>query len=201
MRITTSLFQGAARQCPPRRWRRVLVPPRPGCCSLSSLSPSSNSDTLVSAAELERLQLARDVAEVRSLLSDLRKSGLGPSLVHYNVAIDHAAKRGDGKAALGFFHDLVAEQHAPTVVTFNTTMRACDAAGLWKTTLDLHDAMSDHSVEPNVISFSCAIKATERSCQWARTLELFDSMVTRGLTPSLPAYRAALSASFHNGQW
>ena len=80
-------------------------------------------------AELERLQLAHDMGEVRSLLAGLRRSGLGPNLVHYNVAIDHAARRGDAEAALSFFADLLSQSHcSPSVVTFNATMRACFAS-------------------------------------------------------------------------
>ena len=161
----------------------------------------AHSDTLVSIAELERLQLAHDVSEVRSLLAELRRNGLGPNRVHFHVAIDHASKRGDWAAALDFFQDLLEQKHTPTVVTYNATMQACDTGKQWGSILELMKAMEGHSVEPNLISFSCAIKASERCKQWQETLNLFEGMQIGGLIPPLPAHRAALSACFHTGQW
>ena len=154
-------------------------------------------------AEVERLQRAQNFSEVKSLLDDLRNAQLGPSLLHYNIAIDRAVKERDWPGALKLFYSLTeVDNLTPTVVTYNLALRACEKTGQWERALALFESMTErHAVHPNVITVASTIGALSHGGQWSAVLDLYDIATNNhGFILSPHSYNAVLSASLNAHQ-
>ena len=139
-----------------------------------------------------------------ALLDDLRHAQLGPSVSHYNIAIDRAAKDLDWPAALKLFYSLTEiDKLTPTVVTYNLALRACEKTGQWERAVSLFKAMTErHGVYPNVLTIASTVGALSRGGQWTAVLDLVETASSKhGLALSPHSYNEALSACLnaHNG--
>ena len=105
-----------------RGWRVITTPLKPVLVVINCVGAVAALDTTgVSVAELERLQLAHDMGEVRSLLAGLRRSGWAPICPLQRGDRPRREARGR-RGSIELLRRPLSQSHR-SVVTFNATMR------------------------------------------------------------------------------
>ena len=167
---------------------------------LISIGCVTKSSTCVSSGIRPMLRYAANVSAL-SLLDEMRKAGVAPSVYSYSAAISACEKGRQWEDALSLLEEMRTRGVEPSVYSFNAAISACGAGGQWERALSLLEEMHSRGVEPDVISFSAAISACEKGGQWERALSLLDEMRAAGVAPDVISFSAAISACEKAGEW
>jgi len=123
-----------------------------------------------------------------ALFDQIRREGLAPSIVSYNVAINACASGDLWTRALA----LLAEAEAggsspPTIITYSAAMNACGVAARWDAALSLLHELK-RRMPLDVIACSSAIAACEKAHRWTLALDLLTSMKVEGPQPNVISF-------------
>jgi len=158
-------------------------------------------------ALVDNYRKAGRYARVKQLFTEVRGTHLVPDEVMYNSAISacyESALRCEGiawKFALGFFHEMQAEQMSPETEHYSSLITACEKSSQWELALSIPCEMQRRGVNFNVITFTTLMQANLRGDRWEAAVHLFDALSINNDEPNLITYTTVIAAFRAAKRW
>ena len=147
---------------------------------------------------LRKIQRAPSWRGALSVLSDMERMGIRPSVHHFSAAMSRCRQDGRWREALRVLEDMPPRWGVPpNAVCYNVAIGACERSGEGGRAVRLIREMVEQGVEPDVVGYSSAIGACARGGMWGEALGLLREMVDRGIEPNVFSYQSAISAFSH----
>ncbi|KAJ3217758.1 hypothetical protein HDU67_007313 [Dinochytrium kinnereticum] len=163
-----------------------------------------------------------DIVKMRSLLNQMKASGIAPSISILNALIRTNIRTGNFTTAMAVFQGLRGnrqrrlsqsseeylastsgrslEFEEPNGATYSAIMGALYRSGDYALVETLYKEMIDSNVPLTLGSIHLVMLISMRKGQFARALEQFDLIKTNGLRPSVYSYRLMIQSLLNSGK-
>lgn len=148
------------------------------------------------------LQTARNADPLRFLQADIenwsnvRDSGVCPSISIPNKAIHAYARLGAWQQAVGVLRDMKTMNLERNVVSFSSAINACVKKNHWGRALQLLQEMRVESIKPDLVLYNSLLNACGKGQQWKKAVEIIKEMKTEGCAqPDLGLTSSTTSSS------
>ena len=134
------------------------------------------------------------VSHALSVMRQMERDGIPPSLITFNTLMDCCAREADLSSARAVMEMMHARGLRPDALTYSSLLHAhCQAGEIDAATEVLHE-MEEQGLQPTVVTYSLLLHALGRNGQLDKAFAVLDTMRAQGATPNIVTLSSLIDA-------
>ncbi|EFN59084.1 hypothetical protein CHLNCDRAFT_137845 [Chlorella variabilis] len=127
---------------------------------------------------------AKDTGAALALYDEMRRDGVLPDVVAYNICLTAAGLGHHWGRVLSLLGDMEAAGVGWDAFTCSALLSACQACGQWEQALEwFGQARATPGLQLNVVHYTTLMSCLQKAGQWERSMDVFRQMEAAGIVP------------------